>query len=121
MLQRTAHNEKTLQEITHIVKVVTDSVERDIKRKSRKKKSCCLFRLSSKYKQIRTDEQNSAIETIRNLRQSSLIVTPPEQPRLMQSRKMGIAETSEIERKVIQKILKNFMVSENMREYFLID
>lgn len=115
MVHKSKHD-KQVQEISQIVQVVTESVEKEVRRKSTKRSR--LFK-PMRYEKLGEDH-DSVIEAIRNIGESSLIFAP-QKPRLMRSRKMGISETSEIERKLVQKILKNYMITENMKEYFLIE
>lgn len=128
MATETEHHRKSIENIGHIVDHVTKSVEKQVRRRnSAKKKSGAAGRLLSitnkqKYNKLDEQDQDSVIEAIRNIGESSLIFTSPtDSPSSTPTscrRKMGISETCEIQRKLVQKILKNYMITEHMKEYY---
>lgn len=114
---------KSIESIGHIVDHVTKSVEKQVRRQSSKKKKSIPFIGNNKQKYDKLDEQDQdmVIEAIRNIGESSLIFTSPDSPSSTPTfcrRKMGISETCEIQRKLVQKILKNYMITEHMKEYY---
>jgi len=112
-------DEKKIENIEHIVEHVTKSVEKQIRRQSSKKKPR-LFN-KQKYEKLDEQDQDTVIEAIRNIGESSLIFMPSDSPTSTPTssrRKMGISETCEIQRKLVQKILKNYMITEHMKEYY---
>ena len=117
------YERKSKESIGHIVDHVTKSVEKQVRRQSSKKKKSIPFIGNNKQKYDKLDEQDQdmVIEAIRTIGESSLIFTSPDSPSSSPNfcrRKMGISETCEIQRKLVQKILKNYMITEHMKEYY---
>ena len=110
--------DKKMENIGHIVEHVTKSVEKQVRRKSSKKSR--LFK--PKYEKLDEQNQEEVIEAIRNIGESSLIVKSNDSPNSTPTsqRRVGVSETCEIERKLVQKILKNYMITEHMREYYFV-
>ena len=111
---------KSIEDIGHIVDHVTKSVEKQVRRQSSKKKTSRIFN-RQKYDKLDETDQETIIEAIRTIGESSLIFMPTDSPTSTPTssrRKMGISETCEIQRKLVQKILKNYMITEHMKEYY---
>ena len=117
------YERKSKESIGHIVDHVTKSVEKQVLRQSSRKKKSIPFIGNNKQKYDKLDEQDQdmVIEAIRTIGESSLIFTSSDSPSSSPNfcrRKMGISETCEIQRKLVQKILKNYMITEHMKEYY---